>query len=146
MLGVCLQGGAVVTAVGAGLLVAAPALLFRTSSSIRRFGVSFVVGRSGATEREKNLQAIVHVNMALSTATGCITLHEQKVSLLATLRRWREVASHCERFAAANAKFDGCFTEDLAPKHRFMGVALRPGTWLMTSLETPEKMRLVAPK
>jgi hypothetical protein len=73
-----------------------------------------------ATEREKNLQAIVHVNMALSTATGCITLHEQKVSLLATLKRWREVASHCERFAAANAKFDGCFTEDLAPKHPFM--------------------------
>jgi hypothetical protein len=40
--------------------------------------------------------------------------------LLATLKRWREVASHCERFAAANAKFDGCFTEDLAPKHPFM--------------------------
>jgi tetratricopeptide (TPR) repeat protein len=38
-----------------------------------------------ATEREKNLQAIVHVNMALSTATRCITLHEQKASLLATL-------------------------------------------------------------
>jgi tetratricopeptide (TPR) repeat protein len=77
----------------------------------------------GSTEREKNIQAIVHVNMALSTATGCATLHEQKVSLLATLKRWREVASHCERFAAANAKFDGCFTEDLALKHPFMGVA-----------------------
>jgi hypothetical protein len=77
-----------------------------------------------ATEREKNLQAIVHVNMAFSTATGCITLHEQKVSLLATLKQWRGVASHCERFAAANAKFDGYFTEDLAPKHPFMGVAL----------------------
>jgi hypothetical protein len=74
------------------------------------------------TEREKNLQVIVHVNMtlSLSTATGCITLHEEKVSLLATLKRWREVASHCERFPAANAKFDGCFTEDLAPKHPFM--------------------------
>jgi curved DNA-binding protein CbpA len=78
------------------------------------------VGRS--SEREKNLEAIGHVNMALSTATGCDLLHEQKVTLLASLRRWREVASHCERLAATNTKLDGCFNEDLASKHPYLGV------------------------
>ena len=73
-------------------------------------------------ERERNLAAVGHVNMALSTATGCAALHEQKVSLLANLKRWREVASHCDRLAAANTKLDGCFSVDLASKNPFLGV------------------------
>ena len=72
--------------------------------------------------REKNLEALAHVNSALLTATGCDSLHEQKIALLASLKRWREVGSHCERLAASNTKFDGCFDEDLATKHPFSGV------------------------
>jgi tetratricopeptide (TPR) repeat protein len=75
-----------------------------------------------SSERKNNLEALGQVNMAMSTATGCTFLHEKKVSLLASLKQWREVASQCERLAAANAKFDGIFTEDLAAKHPFTGV------------------------
>ena len=75
-----------------------------------------------STERERNLEAVGHVKMALSTATGCEKLHEMKVSLLSSLRRWREVSSHCERLAASNTQLDGCFTEDLEAKFPFPGV------------------------
>jgi tetratricopeptide (TPR) repeat protein len=74
------------------------------------------------SERKSNLEALGQVNIAIFTATGCTFLHEKKVSLLASLKQWREVASQCERLAAANAKFDGIFTEDLAAKHPFTGV------------------------
>ncbi len=73
--------------------------------------------------REKNLEALGHVNSALLTATGCDSLHEQKIALLASLKRWREVGSHCERLAADNVKFDGCFKDDLSAKHPFLDVA-----------------------
>jgi tetratricopeptide (TPR) repeat protein len=78
---------------------------------------------SRATAREKNREALGYVNSALMTATGCDSLHEQKISLLATLKRWREVGSHCERLAASNLNFDGCFHEDLTSKHPFVGIA-----------------------
>jgi tetratricopeptide (TPR) repeat protein len=74
-----------------------------------------------ACKCEHTLDLLNQVNTALKIATGCAALHKQKVSLLATLKRWREVASHCERLAAGNAKFDGCFTKDLASKHPFLG-------------------------
>jgi tetratricopeptide (TPR) repeat protein len=79
---------------------------------------------SRSSEREKDLEALDLVEKALSEkmACGCNTLHEQKVSLLANLKRWRELASHCERLAAENTKLDGCFAEDLASKQPFLGV------------------------
>lgn len=77
---------------------------------------------SQSSERKKDLEALSHVGVALSMASGCDALHEKKVSLLANLKRWREVASHCERLAAENTLFDGCFVEDLASKHPFPGI------------------------
>eukprot|EP00980_Cylindrotheca_fusiformis_P006481 scaffold1377_cov126-Cylindrotheca_fusiformis.AAC.26 len=77
---------------------------------------------SRSSEREKDLEALDHVQMALSLASGCDALHEKKVSLLANLKRWREIASHCERLAAGYTAFDGCFVDDLASKHPFLGV------------------------
>ncbi|KAL3939210.1 MAG: hypothetical protein SGBAC_006023 [Bacillariaceae sp.] len=77
-----------------------------------------------AADREKEREdVLVHVNFALSMANGCDELHEQKVSLLADLKRWREVESHCGRVAASRTKLDGCFVEDLASKNLFVGVA-----------------------
>lgn len=72
---------------------------------------------------QKQREGLGLVNAALETATGCNKLHEQKVSLLAKLHRWREVASHCERLAASNVKLDGCFVDDLSSKHPFPGVS-----------------------
>lgn len=77
-----------------------------------------------APEWEKQrTEVLVHVNFALSLATDCDELHEQKVSLLADLRRWREILSHCGRLAASRTKLDGFFVEDLASKSPFPGVA-----------------------
>ena len=75
-----------------------------------------------SSDRERDLEALSHVGVALSIAFGCDALHEQKVLLLANLKRWREVASHCERLAAQKTDIDGCFTEDLAPKYPFHGI------------------------
>lgn len=85
---------------------------------------TFRHGSSRSSEREKDLETLEHVKVALSMASGCDALHEQKVSLLANLKRWREIASHCERLAARNTAFDGCFVEDLASKHPFSGVSI----------------------
>ena len=79
---------------------------------------------SRSSERERQIAAVDHVKMALCTAPGCAALHEEKVSLLAKLRRWYEVLSHCERLAVVNTKLDGCFPEDLTSKHPFLGVPL----------------------
>jgi tetratricopeptide (TPR) repeat protein len=97
----------------AGFLDSKERILACTQSSVH-------VGRS--SERKMNLEALGHVNMALSKATGCDLLHKNKVTLLARLNRWRAVASHCERLAATNTKLDGCFREDLASKHPYLGV------------------------
>ena len=58
-------------------------------------------------DRKRFVEALSHVGTALTTAPCCLQLHEKKIALLANLRRWREVASHCERVAAANVLFDG---------------------------------------
>ena len=82
------------------------------------------INRKTKVERDKAMEALGHVKIALSTASGCFELHHLKVKLLADLRRWREVVSHCERFAASNVKFDGCLTGDLSSKNPFPGVAI----------------------
>jgi len=73
-------------------------------------------------DRKKSVEAIGHANMALLAATGCDALHEQKVSLLASLKRWREAIGHCERLAATKTKLDGCYTDDLTMKAPFPGL------------------------
>ncbi len=65
-------------------------------------------------ERRSSVEALSHVNMALATAYGSEDLHDKKVKFLVALKRWREVACHCERLAAELVKLDGVFTEDLA--------------------------------
>ena len=76
------------------------------------------------TARKEAEDALALVKKALETATGCNDLHLVKVKLLSELKRWREVASHCERIAASNVKFDGCFVGDLSSKNPFPGVSV----------------------
>jgi len=75
-------------------------------------------------ETAEATEALRHVKIALSIASGCYDLHQMKIKLLSDLKRWREVASHCERFAASNVKFDGCLIGDLSSKNPFPGVAI----------------------
>lgn len=82
------------------------------------------INRKTKVERDKAMEALNHVKKALSTASGCFELHHLKVKLLADLKKWREVVSHCERFAASNVKFDGCLIGDLTSKNPFPGVAI----------------------
>ena len=75
-----------------------------------------------AASRRSHMQALIYVNKALEFAPGSISFHEKKVALLAALKRWREIAGHCERFAAKVVKFDGLFEGDLAAMNPFPGV------------------------
>eukprot|EP00536_Pseudo-nitzschia_multiseries_P008567 jgi/Psemu1/296963/fgenesh1_pm.219_\ len=77
---------------------------------------------STVSKQRKVTEVLGLINKALSTANGSKDLHLQKVQLLAQSNRWREVASHCERLAAFNTKFDGCLTEDLSKYNPFPGV------------------------
>lgn len=72
--------------------------------------------------RETQMECLVIVKEALNTASGCHELHLKKVELLAKLHRWREISSHCERFAASNVLYDGCLIGDLSAKNPFPGV------------------------
>lgn len=74
--------------------------------------------------RDQAMESLGLVKIALSTSDGCYELHHTKVKLLAELKRWREVCSHCERFAASNVKFDGCLVGDLSSKNPFPGVSV----------------------
>lgn len=67
------------------------------------------------------MQALLFVNKALEFAPGATSFHEKKVALLASLKRWRELAGHCERLAASYTKFDGLFEDDLAKWNPFPG-------------------------
>ena len=74
--------------------------------------------------RTQAMECLFAVKTALITADGCHELHQMKVNILSELKRWREVASHCERFGASNAKYDGCLVGDLASKNPFPGVSV----------------------
>ena len=87
---------------------------------IKRLGGERSVNPKSA--RDQAMESLGLVKIALSTADGCYELHHIKVTLLAELKRWREVCSHCERFAASNVKFDGCLVGDLSSKNPFPGV------------------------
>eukprot|EP00978_Attheya_sp_CCMP212_P033767 scaffold137947_cov68-Attheya_sp.AAC.1 len=78
-------------------------------------------GSSSATRRN-NLQVLMHVNTALSTSPGAMGLHEKKIALLATMKRWTELSANCERLAVALTKLDNVFEGDLANMNPFPGV------------------------
>jgi len=73
-------------------------------------------------ERRHYIETLGHVNSALATASGSLTLFENKLKLLSEMKRWREVASYCERLAAENVRLDNVFTQDLEPRYPFLGV------------------------
>jgi len=79
--------------------------------------------RASLNDRKGYVDVLDTVKDALSMAPRCIGLHGKKVALLAALRRWREVASHCERLAASNVQLDEVFTEDLEPFKPFRNAA-----------------------
>jgi tetratricopeptide (TPR) repeat protein len=74
------------------------------------------------TEKGKCADALGHVNIALSIASGSVSLSESKVNLLGNLKRWREVAGFCERLAASNVPQEKIYVEDLALKSPFPGI------------------------
>ena len=74
--------------------------------------------------RDRSMECLGLVKIALNTANGCLELHLAKVQLLAELHRWREVCNHCERFAASNVNYDGCLIGDLASKNPFPSVSV----------------------
>lgn len=84
--------------------------------NISRFSLQTM---NGLAEKSVLLEALGQVNVALTMAPGSEKLAETKVSLLANLKRWREVASFCERLAALNVKWDTLFVGDLASVNPF---------------------------
>jgi len=74
--------------------------------------------------RDRTMECLGLIKVALNTANGCYELHLAKVKLLAEMHRWREILNHCERFAASNVKFDGCLIGDLSSKNPFPGVSV----------------------
>jgi tetratricopeptide (TPR) repeat protein len=71
------------------------------------------------SEKSSLVETLGHVNVALTMAPGSEKLMESKVSLLANLKRWREVGGYCERLAAINVKWDVLFQDDLAGQNPF---------------------------
>ena len=57
-------------------------------------------------------QILAHVRTALELAPGDVELHSHTVQLFADMKRWADLALHCERFASACVKFDGLFVGD----------------------------------
>ena len=74
-----------------------------------------------SSSRRISMQALLFVNKALEFAPGATSFHEKKVVLVASLKRWRELAGHCERLAASCTKFDGVLEGDLVQWNRFPG-------------------------
>jgi len=77
---------------------------------------------SSVSKQRKAVEVLGLIKQALSTANGSRDLHIEKVKMLAESKRWREVVSHCERFAASNTKFDGCLLGDISRYNPFPGV------------------------
>lgn len=91
------------------------------AEEIAKFG-NVVLGSPTPSARRNNMQALLFVNKALEFAPGAVAFHEKKVALLASLKRWRELAGYCERVAALHTQFDGLFEDDLAQFNPFPGV------------------------
>ena len=67
-----------------------------------------------ATLKRSNLQSLHHLNTASTLAAGDLSLQEERIKCLASMRRWTEVATYCERLACDNVKSDGVYIDDLA--------------------------------
>lgn len=74
------------------------------------------------TDRRHYTEALGYVSHALAIAGGSSDLYEKKLTLLASLKRWREAAGFCERLAASNVAMDNVFIDELASKSPFPGV------------------------
>ncbi|CAB9529616.1 Translocation protein SEC63 homolog [Seminavis robusta] len=64
-------------------------------------------------ERRQFVDALGTITTALLLAPCNLELHERKVALLASLRRWREVASHCERLAVVALSLEDISERDI---------------------------------
>jgi tetratricopeptide (TPR) repeat protein len=80
----------------------------------------FVKFESGLRPTESvQREALLVVVEVLQFAPGSACVHKKKLTLLASLKRWRELAGHCERLAASTTKLNGIFEGDLADVHPF---------------------------
>lgn len=70
------------------------------------------------SESTDELQEVLReISKAVTIAPGSQGLYVCKVLVLSKLRRWRELAGFCERIAANNLRFAGCFVGDLESKN-----------------------------
>jgi tetratricopeptide (TPR) repeat protein len=70
-------------------------------------------GRPCLDDRKRFVEALSWVKTALLLAPCCVYLHETKVALLVSLRRWHEVAGHCERLAVGALLIEGVSKPDI---------------------------------
>ena len=69
-------------------------------------------------------QILAHVKTALELAPGYVDMHSHTVHLFAYMKRWADLALHCERFASDCVKFDGVFVDDLASLNPYPSASL----------------------
>ena len=95
--------------------------------SLRQVG-----GAVDISNRKHFVELLSQVGSALSLAPCCVDLHEKKIALLASLKKWREVLSHCERIGAGHVLLDRIPTlaADYTSMKLFVGISaakhLRP--------------------
>ena len=65
---------------------------------------------------------LLHLNEALTISPGSFELHLTKVRVMAAMKRWADLAEHCERLAATHVKLDGIFVADLEAMTLFHSV------------------------
>lgn len=87
-------------------------IMSQLPSMRRHFASKETPGHMENPKLQAGLLALQKINDALVTATDCTELHVIKVKLLASMKRWREVANHCERYASLKVRSDGCFIGD----------------------------------
>jgi len=72
--------------------------------------------------KRNGAQVLLHINNALTLTPGEVELHTHKVHLLARMKRWADLAAHCETFAAEVVKLDGVFVDDIENLNPFPAV------------------------
>jgi tetratricopeptide (TPR) repeat protein len=77
-------------------------------------------GRPCLDDRKRFVEALSWVKTALLLAPCCVYLHETKVALLVSLRRWHEVAGHCERLAVGALLIEGVSKPDIEARKMFL--------------------------
>jgi len=82
--------------------------------------------------RQRNQELLPTVDMMLNLCPSDTNIQVAKVIFLASMHKWRDVASFCEMQACKNADFDGIFVEDLKELNPFPVVP--PATLLKTEV------------